>query len=124
MRVLREHAYLRLDPCAHCGGPGGTIDHIVPAARSGDSTSDTLTGSCDACNTAKGAWALPPFMLPRAWSAPAQERHDNRARGVDTTRLYDSTYTQHQRAQEVAEPGSRTSEQRRTAPARATGAAA
>jgi 5-methylcytosine-specific restriction endonuclease McrA len=67
---LREYAYLRADPCSYCGGPGGTIDHIIPAARGGLSTSDNLTGSCEACNLAKGAWPLLPFLLLRAWSAP------------------------------------------------------
>lgn len=23
---------LRRDPCSYCGGPGGTVDHIVPQA--------------------------------------------------------------------------------------------
>jgi 5-methylcytosine-specific restriction endonuclease McrA len=66
-----EYAYLRADPCSYCGAsPGRCVDHIVPKARGGQTTSDNLTASCDACGTAKGAWPLLPFLLLKAWTAP------------------------------------------------------
>jgi 5-methylcytosine-specific restriction endonuclease McrA len=75
MTMLREYAYLRLDPCAWCGGPGGTIDHIVPRAVGAAATDLNLTGSCAACNEAKGRWPLLPFLLLRPWvSTPPRER--------------------------------------------------
>ena len=46
---------LRKDPCALCGGPGGSIDHIVPRATGGPNSWDNLSGCCHDCNTAKSA---------------------------------------------------------------------
>jgi hypothetical protein len=75
MSQLREYGYPRLDPCAYCGGPGGTIDHTVPLAAGAAPTVGNLTGACPACNEAKGRWPLLPFLLLRAWvtlSAPRE----------------------------------------------------
>jgi 5-methylcytosine-specific restriction endonuclease McrA len=71
---LREYAYLRLDPCAYCGGPGGTIDHIVARAAGAAPTAGNLTGACPACNEAKGRWPLWPFLLLRGWASAPRER--------------------------------------------------
>lgn len=57
-----EIAFLRCDPCAYCGGPGGAIDHIVPG-RGGTHGADNLTGACQRCNEAKGRWPLLAFLL-------------------------------------------------------------
>ena len=46
---------LRKDPCALCGGPSRSIDHIVPRAAGGPDSWDNLSGCCQDCNTAKGA---------------------------------------------------------------------
>lgn len=54
---------LRGDPCAYCGRPGGTIDHIEPIKHGGDSHFMNLTAACDACNRRKHARRLLPFML-------------------------------------------------------------
>lgn len=71
-----EYGYLGRDPCAYCGRPGGTIDHIVARARGGTNAPDNLTGSCAACGGLKGTWPLLPFLLLRAWVTPSvpQER--------------------------------------------------
>lgn len=42
-------------PCAYCGGPGGSIDHIVPLARGGTNDRSNLASACIPCNSAKGA---------------------------------------------------------------------
>lgn len=71
-------AYLRAlykDPCAYCGGPGGEADHIFPVASPKKSRSiaasvewQELTGSCHACNDAKGRQSLLEFIAwPEGW---------------------------------------------------------
>lgn len=74
MRVLRH------DPCAFCGGPGGTLDHIEP--QNGRGPMDGLginpdlpwdwsggrhcwtnySGACDACNASKADVGLLEFL--------------------------------------------------------------
>jgi len=56
---------LRGDPCAYCGGPGGTLDHIEPTAEGGANRMANLTGACDRCNQAKGTTSLLAFLLER-----------------------------------------------------------
>lgn len=70
MTKFREYAYLRLDPCAYCGGPGGTIDHIVPRVAGGAPTAWNLTGACAACGVLKGRWPLLAFLLLRLLCRP------------------------------------------------------
>lgn len=53
---------IRNDPCAYCGGEGGTADHVVPQARGGENR-DNLTGSCQPCNNAKGHKDLLTYLL-------------------------------------------------------------
>ena len=43
---------IRKDPCALCGGPGGSIDHIVPRSAGGPNRWDNLSGCYRDCNTA------------------------------------------------------------------------
>jgi 5-methylcytosine-specific restriction endonuclease McrA len=78
--TLKEYGYLRVDPCAWCGGPGGTIDHITARARGGTHSPDNLTGACAACNEAKGLWPLLVFMLLRAWVPVPPAGHNNGGR--------------------------------------------
>ena len=47
---------LRADPCAWCGGKGGSLDHIIARGRGGSSNSlRNWTGACAACNGKRGA---------------------------------------------------------------------
>lgn len=52
---------LRSDPCAYCGGLGGTVDHIVPQSAPNGGGYGGLhswinySGACSACNGSKGA---------------------------------------------------------------------
>ena len=64
---LREYAYLRLDPCTWCGGPGGTIDHIVARALGGTDAPENLTSACRGCHEARDLWPMLPFLLLRPW---------------------------------------------------------
>ena len=49
---------LRKDPCGLCGGPGGSIDHIVPRAAGGPNVWSNTSGCCKHCNSGKGANGL------------------------------------------------------------------
>jgi 5-methylcytosine-specific restriction endonuclease McrA len=55
------------DPCAYCGGPGGTVDHIEPVGRGGGHHyyDDNGTGACQHCNTRKGRQSLLVFLARR-----------------------------------------------------------
>jgi hypothetical protein len=62
-------AVLRADPCAYCGKPGGTVDHIVPRparppARPGGWWN--YTGACERCNVKKGRLPFLLFLASRA----------------------------------------------------------
>ncbi|HEY7814653.1 MAG TPA: HNH endonuclease [Nakamurella sp.] len=39
--------------CAYCGGPGDTVDHVVPQSRGGSGHWDNLVCACRACNNRK-----------------------------------------------------------------------
>jgi 5-methylcytosine-specific restriction endonuclease McrA len=57
---------VRRDPCAYCGADGGTIDHIVPIAKGGDSDHSNVTGACTSCNcTKRETHSLLGFLLRR-----------------------------------------------------------
>lgn len=56
---------LHRDPCAYCGGPGGSVDHIVPVRHGGIADPTNLTSACAACNTVKGETPLLQFLLSR-----------------------------------------------------------
>lgn len=53
------------DPCAYCGGPGGTVDHITAVYCGGRAEPSNLTGACPRCNLDKGAMPLLGFLLAR-----------------------------------------------------------
>lgn len=67
---------LRADPCAYCGGQGGTIDHVQPIAYGGADHWENLTGACAVCNGAKSARGLLWFLVaPEVPLAPVPPRH-------------------------------------------------
>lgn len=57
---------LREDPCAYCGGPGGTIDHIVPKFSAGENQWSNFTSACFGCNNRKKARPLLAYLLTTA----------------------------------------------------------
>lgn len=76
-----RHPYevtLRADPCAYCGGPGGTVDHIQPRSHYGANNWRNLTGACDLCNRHKRSADLLEFLAARR--AGRQPRQPMRVR--------------------------------------------
>ncbi len=68
---------IRRDPCAYCGGPSGTVDHIRPRCRPDRTTHRWVnwTGACARCNHAKRDRLMLLFLLSRARSnRPEQMR--------------------------------------------------
>ena len=65
--LLTEYApVLRRDPCAYCGGDGGTIDHIEPLAAGCDHAVENLAGACRTCNARKRTRPLLAFLLAQS----------------------------------------------------------
>ena len=58
----KKFLYCRHDPCAYCGGPSDTIDHIEPKVRGGSDHWTNLTASCMSCNSRKGSMPLLLFL--------------------------------------------------------------
>jgi 5-methylcytosine-specific restriction endonuclease McrA len=54
------------DLCSYCGGPGGTLDHIVPVSAGGANHSSNLTASCRRCNDSKFIRSLLQWLVMRA----------------------------------------------------------
>ena len=54
------------DLCSYCGGPGGTVDHIVPVSAGGTSEWHNLTAACLSCNSSKGDSQLIGFLSRKA----------------------------------------------------------
>jgi 5-methylcytosine-specific restriction endonuclease McrA len=62
--VGRTHRRVLLgDPCSYCGGPGGTIDHIVPRCQGGENFYENMTSACARCNGRKSDKPLLTFLL-------------------------------------------------------------
>jgi 5-methylcytosine-specific restriction endonuclease McrA len=56
---------LRYDPCAYCGAPAETIDHIDPLSGAVNNDWENLTAACGACNSSKQATGLLRFLQRR-----------------------------------------------------------
>lgn len=66
--ALESHEYEQIllsGPCAYCGVPATTIDHIVPVFDGGTDTWDNKCGACHSCNSSKRDKNLLDFLL---WS--------------------------------------------------------
>ncbi len=50
--------------CYFCGGPGDTIDHLLPRARGGHTTPLNCVCACNLCNQAKADHDLNDFIQP------------------------------------------------------------
>ena len=66
---------IRNDPCALCGGRGGTIDHIVPRSRGGRAECENIAGTCRRCNSKKGSTSLLMFLQQRSQPAVDAGHH-------------------------------------------------
>lgn len=58
-------AIIQRDPCAYCGGLGGTVDHIRPVSAGGGNSWENFTGACLGCNSSKNTRELLQFLLSR-----------------------------------------------------------
>jgi 5-methylcytosine-specific restriction endonuclease McrA len=58
-------AILQKDPCAFCGGPAGTVDHIQPINAGGPDVWENFTAACLSCNASKKDKTLLHFLLWR-----------------------------------------------------------
>ncbi|KPC63812.1 hypothetical protein ADL27_61320 [Streptomyces sp. NRRL F-6602] len=59
-------AYVQIianDPCAYCGAPADTIDHIIPVAAGGGGEWGNLAPACLSCNSSKRSEGLLAFLL-------------------------------------------------------------
>lgn len=45
---------MRAESCHYCDGPGGTIDHVVPKSRGGQTSPENCVPACRECNHARG----------------------------------------------------------------------
>jgi hypothetical protein len=70
--------YLRHDPCAYCGGPADTLDHIVARSNGGDDDWTNATACCRACNTGKYDRSVLRFMAGRALDADISRLQEQR----------------------------------------------
>lgn len=50
-------------PCAYCGDPATTVDHIVPVNAGGSDSWDNKCGACRSCNSSKRDKSLLDFLL-------------------------------------------------------------
>jgi HNH endonuclease len=66
---------LRDDPCAYCGGQGGSIDHIDPQAGGGADAWGNMAGACKRCNSTKAAL---PLLVALLWVPTATAYHRQR----------------------------------------------
>jgi 5-methylcytosine-specific restriction endonuclease McrA len=53
MRKSKALQEMRKQPCAICGRPSGTIDHITPLAKGGTNKMSNLRPLCLSCNSKK-----------------------------------------------------------------------
>lgn len=58
-------SYLLRDPCAYCGAPSETFDHIHPQALGGNHDWQNVVGACRRCNSSKQDTSLLLFLLRR-----------------------------------------------------------
>ena len=56
---------LRTEPCSYCGGDGGTLDHIVPSSRRGQTHWSNITAACCSCNMHRGIMSPMVFLVTR-----------------------------------------------------------
>lgn len=59
-------ARMRTAACLYCGGPGGTVDHVVPLSRGGQHAEGNLVPACRSCNSSKMDKLLVEWRLTRS----------------------------------------------------------
>lgn len=66
LKVLVRDGYT----CYWCGGPGDTMDHIVPWSKGGRTTMDNCICACQECNGQRGDMPASEFARLRGVDAP------------------------------------------------------
>jgi 5-methylcytosine-specific restriction endonuclease McrA len=59
-------AWMRGDPCAYCGAPADTWDHLNPRKRGGNNSDNNMARACHSCNHEKTSRTLLMFLVIRA----------------------------------------------------------
>lgn len=54
---------IRRDPCVWCGGPGGTMEHIMPKSQGGSKAWFNAAGACKLCNNRRKVMTVLDFFL-------------------------------------------------------------
>lgn len=63
-RELKDWCRIILnDPCAYCGEPSASIDHVAPIDNGGVHGASNLVGACERCNRSKSTESLLFFLL-------------------------------------------------------------
>jgi 5-methylcytosine-specific restriction endonuclease McrA len=62
----KELARLYYLPCFYCGGPGGTIDHVIPLKKGGIHGIGNLVPCCQSCNSSKRDKFVMEWRLAKA----------------------------------------------------------
>lgn len=50
------------DPCAYCGKPSDSLEHVDPVSRGGSNDSDNIVGACLDCNRRKSNKTLLEYL--------------------------------------------------------------
>lgn len=53
---------MRRLPCHYCGGPGGTVDHIIPRSHGGRPVFENCVPACERCNNLRGSFKYEHFL--------------------------------------------------------------
>ena len=61
----RYKEVLRKDPCAYCGEPSDTVDHIQAVTKDGKNGWPNLSGACAVCNNQKANFPLLKFLIKK-----------------------------------------------------------
>lgn len=52
---------MRTECCHYCGGPGGTIDHVIPKSKGGVTSVENCVPACQGCNNLRGNQSYESF---------------------------------------------------------------
>lgn len=74
--------------CAYCGGPGDTVDHVLPRSRGGSNNWDNLVCACRPCNNRKADRTPAEAGMRLRW-APRSRPAADVQRQADQQRVWD-----------------------------------
>lgn len=68
LKILARDQYT----CYWCGGPGDTIDHVIPWSKGGRTTMNNCICACSACNGERGDTPAGEFALTKRVEPPRE----------------------------------------------------